>query len=358
MINFSAPINQLSFGNVSVNILLDLFNKGVQVNLFPTQFDLSAFDKVSPEFATWLQENSGRALARYSSKDKGFRIWHIGQSQDKVSDEQSLFTFNECDGLTETEVNILNNQKNVFVSSPYAKEVFETSGVKNVTYVPLGFDSLHFHRLNKRLVPENIISFGLLGKWEKRKSTTEVLKLWAKKYGNNPNYMLQAAVYNPFFNPEQNKALIAQALEGKVYNNINFLPFVKTNSEYNQVLNAIDIILGMSKSEGFGLPEFQCVALGKHAVIHNVSGYKAWADESNAVLVDPTGKDNVYDGVFFHPNQPFNQGSYFTWNENDFLTACEIAEEKFKKNPINEAGLNLQTEFTWEKTTDQILAKL
>jgi hypothetical protein len=49
------------------------------------------------------------------------------------------------------------------------------------------------------------------------------------------------------------------------------------NSIYNEFLNSADIILGMSGGEGFGLPEFQSIALGKHAVLLNAHAYKTWA---------------------------------------------------------------------------------
>lgn len=356
-LNFCGPINPLSFGNVSIGLLYAFYKAKVAVNILPisNQVDTSSFDKLPEEFKNWLGESINKSLSTYSAHDPAIKVWHINDSQNKISDKQYLFTFNECDSLTPIEINILNNQSAVFVSSPYNKEVFEKSGVNNVYYFPLGFDSLHFRRLEKRLIPDNVISFGILGKWEKRKSTMEVIRSWAKKYGNNSKYVLQAAVTNPFFTPEQNNQLRLQALEGKTYHNINFLPFVKTNSEYNQILNAVDIILGMSKSEAFGLPEFQSVALGKHAVIHDAAGYKAWANETNATLVPSTGKEPVYDGVFFHPNQPFNQGSYFTWSEEDFLKACEEAEKKYLSNPLNEAGLKLQEEFTWDRTVKELL---
>ncbi len=54
---------------------------------------------------------------------------------------------------------------------------------------------------------------------------------------------------------------------------------MQKNSLYNDYLNSANIILGMSGGEGWGLPEFQSVALGKHAVILNATGYKDWATE-------------------------------------------------------------------------------
>jgi len=48
----------------------------------------------------------------------------------------------------------------------------------------------------------------------------------------------------------------------------------------------------MSGGEGWGLPEFQSVALGKHGVILNSSGYQDWANEKNTVMVQPNGKED------------------------------------------------------------------
>ena len=46
---FDAPINNLSFGNVSVNILKELHKKKSKICLFPkTEPDLGAFDQITP----------------------------------------------------------------------------------------------------------------------------------------------------------------------------------------------------------------------------------------------------------------------------------------------------------------------
>ena len=43
---FDAPINNLSFGNVGVNLLRELYKKNAKISLFPKgPTDLTAFDK-------------------------------------------------------------------------------------------------------------------------------------------------------------------------------------------------------------------------------------------------------------------------------------------------------------------------
>ena len=109
-----------------------------------------------------------------------------------------------------------------------------------------------------------------------------------KKYGNNKDYVLQCAISNPFLKQEDFSRLLNDILEGKSYFNVNFLGSMQKNSLYNDYLNSSNIILGVSGGEGWGLPEFQSVALGKHAVVLNATGYKSWANDENSVLLEPS----------------------------------------------------------------------
>jgi hypothetical protein len=111
----------------------------------------------------------------------------------------------------------------------------------------------------------------------------------------------------------------------------------------------------MSGGEGWGLPEFHSLALGKHAVILNAHVYKDWANEENACLVEPSSKIEAHDNMFFHRGTPFNQGNIFTFKEDDFISGCERAIERVQKNKLNEAGLKLQKQFTIENTVDRIV---
>jgi hypothetical protein len=111
----------------------------------------------------------------------------------------------------------------------------------------------------------------------------------------------------------------------------------------------------MSGAEGWGLPEFQSVALGKHSVILNASAYKDWATEENSVLVESNGKEDSADGVFFKKGSPYNQGQIFTFDEDAFIEGCEKAIERYKASPENTVGLELQNKFTYKNTVDAIM---
>jgi hypothetical protein len=127
------------------------------------------------------------------------------------------------------------------------------------------------------------------------------------------------------------------------------------NEIYNDYLNSADIIISMSGGEGWGLPEFQSVAMGKHSVTLDASGYKGWANKKNSVLVKPSGKITSVDNIFFRNGDLFNQGDIYDFTEDSFIDGCEEAIKRFEKSKVNGEGLKLQQEFSVQKFTDKIL---
>lgn len=355
-LSINVPINSVSFGQISTLFLRELYKRNTDINLIPigNNLDLSCQDD-EPVFLNWLKEKSVGYLKKVKRSDKGFKLWHLNGSLENYSNDQTLFSFYELDSPTAEEVNVVNNQKCTIFSSNYSCEAFKQMGCENVKYVPLAFDKYSFKTIDKKYFNDDRIVFNLAGKLEKRKNHDKIIKAWAKKFGDNKNYMLQCAVFNPFIKMEDNQTLINAILMGKNYFNINFLAMMQKNSMYNDFLNSGDIIIGMSGGEGWGLPEFQSVALGKHAVILNAHSYKEWANKENCTLVNPSGKIEVYDNLFFHRGAPFNQGNIFDFNEDEFINACERTIEKVRLQKINREGLRLQEDFSSEKMADRIL---
>lgn len=139
------------------------------------------------------------------------------------------------------------------------------------------------------------------------------------------------------------------------WSNINFLPHLTTNSEVNELMNAIDIDLsGLSNGEGWNLPAFNATALGKWSIVSNCSSHKDWATKQNSILVDPVGKQPCYDNMFFRQGLPFNQGNYYAISPEQILKSYETAVVMAKQP--NPEGEKLKDLFTYEKTVDQILS--
>ena len=351
------PVNGVSFGQVSVGLLREMHKRGTSPCIFPvnpTSIDLGT-QRVEGDFKKWLEDNINKSLRTHKRSEPIFKLWHLNGSLESYSDKQVLFTFYELDQPTQQEINIARNQHKVIVSSEYSKSILENSGLNNVSYVPLFFDKESFKKKDKNYFTDDRVTFNLTGKFEKRKHHQKIIRAWAKKFGNNKRFSLQCATYNSFLKEEDNQNIINSILEGKAYDNISFLGYMSKNDLYNDFLNSGDVILACSGGEGWGLPEFHSVAMGKHAVTLNAHAYKGWADESNSTFINPTGKTEVYDGMFFQKGQPYNQGSIFDFDDEEFITACEQVIEKVGESRVNKAGLLLQEKFTVEKTLDGIL---
>jgi hypothetical protein len=356
---FNLPINSVSFGQISTLILRELYNTKTNVGILPIgNVDLSTQSDLTQEFGNWLQQSINSSLETFNRKNKIFKLWHLNGSFESYSNEQVLLSFYELDQPTKVELNTVKNNNKVLFSCKETVEIFKSFGCKNVEYIPLAFDKYNFNRIDKSYFVDDRIVFNLVGKLEKRKHHLKLIKLWAQKFGNNKKYSLQCCIFNPFMKPEDQNTLVAQTLEGKTYFNINFLPFMGQNKIYNDFLNSGNIVLGMSGAEGWGLPEFHSVAMGKYAVIMDAHGYKSWANENNSILVKPNAKIEAYDGMFFNKGGPYNQGNIYDFNEEEFINGCELAIKKVENDKVNKEGLKLQQEFTSEKFIENVLSHL
>jgi hypothetical protein len=358
---FNLAVNPVSFGQVSTCLLREVHKRGEDILLttIPSQgqIDLSTQEE-DAEFSAWLHKAVTDFGANHKKTNRIFKLWHLNGSLESFSNEQVLFSFYELDQPTAEEINIVKNNHAVLFSSELSVQVFRNLGCDNVHYVPLCFDHFNFAPKDKEYHSDDRVVFNITGKFEKRKHHVKAVQAWIKEYGDKKEYALQCALWNPFLSGEQNNSVIQGLLDGKKPFNVSFMGFMQKNSQYNDFLNSADVVLGMSGGEGWGLPEFHSVAMGKHAVILDCSGYKGWANKENAVLLNPSGKIPAYDKMFFQQGAPYNQGSIFDFNEEDFLTACEKSIERVKKNRVNEEGTKLMEEFTSSKTLDMILGHM
>lgn len=359
---FNVPLNRVSFGQTSINILKAAKKQGHRVLIIPIgPIDLST-SNVSDEFKFWLTSCIEDASLHLDPSMKSFKLWHLATADEYIgfkgcyeryTDNCTLMSFYELDAPTQLELNVARQFDTVF-SSHYSCAAFDGAGVKT-RFVPLGFDKENFSVTGKKYFNDDRITFAILGKFENRKHHPEMIKSWVKRFGNDKRYYLQCAVYNPFFNPQMNSHLLINAMGNKRYWNVNPINWLPTNQAYNDFLNSNDIVLGMSGGEGWGLPEFHSVGLGKHAVILNAHAYKEWATEENSVLIAPLNKISAVDGAFFKQGIPINQGNIFSWDEDEFIAGCETAVKRYKTCSINTAGLKLQDVFSYEKTLNAIL---
>ena len=354
-----APINNLSLGNVSYNIIRELYRKNINLALFPTKntVDLSSFSNIDNDLSSYINEAIKNRYNKINKNTPFLNIWHINGAEDKMSDYNILYTFHETGQATPQEVNILNTYDRCVFSSNFSKDYFSDAGVENSNHSPLGFDEDFFE--TKKEYMSDKIHFGLMGKWEKRKNTEKIIRMWSERFGDDPKYQLTCCVGNKFLKNEEIAKLKKSTLNNRQYHNINFLPWLKTNAQVNDYLNSIDIDLGgLSGGEGWNLPVFNSTCLGKLPIVLNCSSHKDWATEDNSVLVEPKERIEIYDQKFFYKDLEFNQGHMYTFNKDQFNSALDKALDIISKNKYNINGTKLKNKFTYSNTVDSIINSL
>ena len=360
MNNFAlnVPINSVSFGQTSIALLREIKSRNLDPVIFPIGNPDIGAQKPDNDFNAFLQKNINRAISSHKRDTPIFKLWHLSGSLESFSNKQVLLSFLETDSPTAEEINTVKNNAKVFFTNQYTVNLFKDYGLTNVEYLPLFLDSYNFYKKDKTYFTDGRISFLCTGKFEsKRKKQDRIIRSWIKKYGNNPKYHLVCNIFNPFIKPEDNQKIWGDIVGNQRVGNITFLGWMPSNEQVNDMINSIDVVIGCG-SEGWGIPEFSATALGKNAVILNCAGYKSWCNELNACLIQPNSKHPAYDGMFFHQGQPYNQGNFFDYSDDEFLAKCDEAIERVNKNRVNVEGLKLQEEFTVKKTVDKILEAL
>lgn len=98
------------------------------------------------------------------------------------------------------------------------------------------------------------------------------------------------------------------------YNNIYFITQNLTRLEVESLLNAADVLISLHRSEGFGLPVAEAMALGKPVIATNWSATTEFMDERSACLVN-------YELIKITKSiGPYEKGNY--WAEVDIKHAA------------------------------------
>ncbi len=361
-LNLDVVFNSLSMGQITYGVVNELFNSDVKTCIFPKnqQIDLAAYN-LDDNFKQKINYSLNEATKNYSRDNPGLSIWHINGSWNKPAKSNYLLTFHELDQITDNERAILNSFDKVFVTSKFSKEVFQDGGVTvPVIFTPMGIEDTQYKKLNKKYYDENVTCWALAGKIEnKRKRTKDAIRGWVKVFGGNPSHRLHLLVHNPFFSPEQMNQVYAEVFNNQPPpSNVLIYPYQQTNALVNDFFNCTDIVIDMSGGEALSLPSLNMVSIGKHAIIHNCSAMSDWATKENAVLIDSTGKEPVYDNVFFHQGHPYNQGNIFTWSEPDYLKGLEEVLQRSKANKVNKEGLKLRESYHYKVGVEVILKEI
>lgn len=201
----------------------------------------------------------------------------------------------EVDKIPQEWVDNLNKIDGAFTATKWGKKVYEDCGVKKVTVVPHGVDSLKFSPFNSKLpqmVSSDAFKFLAVGKFEHRKGYDLLMKAFSEEFTEDDNVELFAHMDNPFirdFNVYE--ALVSLNL--KTYKRIHPLPAALPSNILSSLYASVDCFVSPTRGEGWGLPITEAMAAGLPTIATNWSGPTEYMTKKNSYPLKITGLVDV-----------------------------------------------------------------
>lgn len=270
-------------------------------------------------------------------------------------EKRIAYTVWELPRLPQNWIFALNQMDGVWVPSTWCETNFKAAGVKGVKVVPEGVDITLFNPFQKpfddseeglpTIAFKEKFTFGVVGKWEKRKAQDVIVKAFAKAFTPEEPVQLILHCTNPFIrdmNIYQQlwRLQIGRAADIKV--GAGFFDA----QELPRFYRTFGCFVLPSRAEGFGLPILEAMACGLPVITTGVTGHADFVDKDVAYLVK-TEKTPVHDDRFY--------GGYEDtwWYEPDVDHLAELMryvyENQEEAKEKGRAAYERAKKWTWER---------
>lgn len=353
-LNFSAPINQVSYGITGLNLLKAAKRRGHEVALWPI-----GLVEAPPQDHALIQE----AITRSHSYDlfaPSLRLWHQhGLAQHVGKGKRCGFPIFELDDFTGHEKHELHCMDLLFAASEWGCEVLRANGYKNVYKLPLGVDTEVFRPVPADKTRSKKTVFLTVGKFEVRKGHPELIEAFNKAFSPSDNVLLIMACANPFLPPEETTAWVSMAEDTPMGGHIKVLTDRAQGQE--SIANLMSIAtcgVFPTRAEGFCLPILEMMAMGKHVITTDYSGHTEFVNakgpsftaSNNALIVPIDEKETAYDGRWFH-----GTGKWARLGESQIDQLVAHMRDIHKRHQagevlFNEAGVRTAQHYSWDNS--------
>lgn len=148
--------------------------------------------------------------------------------------------------------------------------------MEKIRIVPEGVDVEVFKPINE--IPKmDKFRFLLFGRWDYRKSTTEIIKTFGETFKGNNNVELICSVENPY--PSDGFKTTKERIEhhGTDYENVKYIDFV-SRQDYIKYLQEGHVFLSCARSEGWNLPLNEAMSCGIPSIYSDWGGQLQFAE--------------------------------------------------------------------------------
>ncbi len=261
----------------------------------------------------------------YEGYKIAYNVWESTRYPDRFF--KRLFYFDEVWVPTQWQFDSLVEQ-----GYPKHKIFIVPEGVDTKTFVPS-----HVPKTDK-------FRFLLFGRWDYRKSTTEIIRTFGETFKGNDNVELLCSVENPYPSDGMNSTEERINHHNLHYDNVRYIDF-PSRDEYVKYLQEGNVFVSCARSEGWNLPLIEAMACGTPSIYSNWGGQLQFAENGgypiNILHLRPANiGDRIVEGEYCEPDFNHLKNGLISLYENyevEKMYARQIVSKKIHEN------------FNWEK---------
>lgn len=236
----------------------------------------------------------------------------------------------------------------VWVPSSWQKENLINQGYpENKIYiVPEGVDTKVF-KPAEEIISKSKFTFLLFGRWEYRKSTTEIIRTFGETFKDlTDDVELICSVENNFSFDGLNNTEERVKHHKLFYDNIKFIDY-PSREEYVKYLQQGDVFLSCSRSEGWFLPLIESMSCGTPSIYSDWGAQLEYAKDKGIPVkikgLSPANYEHNWPGFYCEPDlENLSQKMLDVYNN----------YSSFKQKALKD-GEFIREEFTWEKAAEK-----
>lgn len=243
----------------------------------------------------------------------------------------------------------------IWVPSEWQRQCTIEQGISEdkIKVVPEGVDT-ETYRPKNRVISRPVdrpFRFILVGRWEYRKATREIIETFVSTFNEGQNVELLLMVDNPF--SSDGLTSTEQRLEkfGISDKRIKVLHHLE-KEEYVETLKSADVFISCARGEGWNLPLIEAMACGIPSLYSNWGAQLQFA-ENRGIAVNVKGEfpAGVQNDESWDPNAPGN------FAEPDFEDLSQKMKEVvenyviYKKKALDDSD-EIRELFTWKKSAE------
>lgn len=328
MINLVAPINQLSYGYVSSEILYN----------YPTKCRLHTIGNIHPSKKYEKIVSESLAISHPYELGPSLRIFHEFDLALHAGFPRLSYSFFELDRVSSMSLSHLRYQHRVIVPTKWAASVLDKQNITSEV-VPLGVAE-EFQPCSQPESPR----FAVIGKFEVRKGHDILPELFAKALPNDAE--LWCFTDNPFCDKVETEQWRNKFRE-QLGSRVSFFPRQESIVSYLEKCHAGIFI---SRGEGWNLGCLEMMAMGKHVIATNYSGHTEYCTSKNAYLIDVDELETAYDGKWF-----FGQGKWASIKDKQKDQIIDAIRDSYNNySRINYDGIETGKRYTFKSCAEQI----